>query len=96
MAAAAASPADPTAPPNINGTSPPAPNTQITEGGASDGEDEDEARAVKKPRLIWTNALHKRFLEAVVKCGGVERALPKAIMKVRNKFFWAGFCSFRN
>lgn len=55
--------------------------TQVTEGAASDGEEGDEARAVKRPRLIWTQALHKRFLEAVGKCGGVGRALPKAIMK---------------
>ena len=44
--------------------------------------DEDEAQAVKRPRLIWTGALHKRFLEAVDKCGGVEKCLPKCIMKV--------------
>jgi len=47
-------------------------------GGGADG---DEARAVKKPRLIWTEALHRRFLESVGRCGGVERAQPKAIMK---------------
>lgn len=48
--------------------------------GAALGED-DEARAVKRPRLIWTDPLHRRFLDSVNRCGGVERALPKAIMK---------------
>lgn len=43
--------------------------------------DGDEARAVKRPRLIWTQALHRRFLESVEKCGGLDHAHPKAIMK---------------
>jgi len=46
-----------------------------------DDDDDDEARAIKKPRLIWTAALHKRFLLAVDTCGGVDKSLPKAIMK---------------
>lgn len=57
----------------------PAPASRLVEGG--DGaEDGDEAHAVKRPRLIWTKALHKRFLESVDKCGGLDHALPKAIM----------------
>lgn len=48
------------------------------ENGGSEGED---ARAVKRPRLIWTQGLHKRFLDSVEKCGGVDKALPKAITK---------------
>lgn len=32
--------------------------------------------------LIWTDALHRRFLEALEAIGGVDRAPPKAIMKV--------------
>ncbi|GAB4815906.1 hypothetical protein N2152v2_002952 [Parachlorella kessleri] len=46
--------------------------------GADEGAD---AQALKRPRLIWTDALHKRFVEALGKCGGVDKALPKAIMK---------------
>lgn len=47
----------------------------------------DASRAVPapclpRPRLIWTPALHRRFLESVEKVGGVDRALPKAVMKV--------------
>jgi SHAQKYF class myb-like DNA-binding protein len=44
-------------------------------------DDGDDARAVKRPRLIWTQALHRRFLESVEKCGGLDHAHPKAIMK---------------
>ena len=35
---------------------------------------------VKRSRLVWTDALHKKFLDAVERCGGIEQALPKAIM----------------
>lgn len=42
---------------------------------------DDDPCALKKPRLIWTTALHKRFLEALDKVGGVDRALPKAVMR---------------
>lgn len=45
--------------------------------------EDGEARAVKRPRLIWTTPLHRRFLDAVDKCGGVEKCLPKGIMKAR-------------
>ena len=36
--------------------------------------------AVKRSRLVWTDNLHKKFLDAVERCGGIEHALPKAIM----------------
>lgn len=57
----------------------PAPGSRLVDGGEG-AEDGDEAHAVKRPRLIWTKALHKRFLESVDKCGGLDHALPKAIM----------------
>ncbi|KAL4420360.1 hypothetical protein ABPG77_006167 [Micractinium sp. CCAP 211/92] len=47
--------------------------------GAAHGD--DDPCAIKKARLIWTPALHRRFLESVEKVGGVDRALPKAVMK---------------
>ena len=34
-------------------------------------------------RLLWTNELHQRFVEAVEVTGGLDKALPKAIMKAR-------------
>ena len=49
------------------------------EQGTDDQAPEDHA--MKRSRLIWTDTLHQRFLEAVDKCGGIEHALPKAIMK---------------
>ena len=57
----------------------PAPASRLCDG-ADGAEDGDEAHAIKRPRLIWTKALHKRFLESVDKCGGLDHALPKAIM----------------
>ena len=38
-------------------------------------------------RLIWTNELHQRFVEAVEATGGLDKALPKAIMKARGPSF---------
>ncbi|KAG6429525.1 hypothetical protein SASPL_107577 [Salvia splendens] len=35
----------------------------------------------KKPKVIWTNALHYRFLEAI-RSIGLERAVPKKILQV--------------
>ena len=45
------------------------------------GDQGTEDHAMKRTRLIWTDTLHQRFLEAVERCGGIEHALPKAIMK---------------
>ena len=41
----------------------------------------DAAPASKKPRLVWTVQLRKRFAEAVLKLG-VDKAIPKNIMQV--------------
>ncbi|XP_058096429.1 myb family transcription factor PHL8-like [Magnolia sinica] len=35
-----------------------------------------------KPRLKWTPDLHQRFVDAVSQLGGIEKATPKAVMKV--------------
>lgn len=37
----------------------------------------------KRPRLVWTPALHERFVDAVQKLG-VKTAVPKSIMKLMN------------
>jgi SHAQKYF class myb-like DNA-binding protein len=37
----------------------------------------------KRPRLVWTPALHARFVDAVRKLG-VKTAVPKSIMKLMN------------
>jgi SHAQKYF class myb-like DNA-binding protein len=46
--------------------------------------EEDQARAVKRPRLVWTDKLHKKF-EEVVQRLGVDKAMPKSIMQVSGR-----------
>ncbi|KAG0465195.1 hypothetical protein HPP92_019359 [Vanilla planifolia] len=42
-----------------------------------------DGRAVKRPRLVWTPQLHRRFVEVVTHLGE-KRAVPKTIMKLMN------------
>ena len=49
--------------------------------GAGDEGDETSARALKRPRLVWTPKLHQRFVEAVEQLG-LKNAVPKTIMQV--------------
>ncbi|EPS66755.1 hypothetical protein M569_08022, partial [Genlisea aurea] len=39
--------------------------------------------STKKPKLVWNNSLHNRFLEAL-RILGLERAVPKKILEVMN------------
>lgn len=53
-------------------------------GEHNDGEGSGEelsARNLKRPRLVWTPRLHKRFVEAVEKVG-VDKAVPKTVMQM--------------
>ena len=52
-------------------------------GNGSDdaGLDERGARALKRPRLVWTPQLHQRFVDAVNQLG-LKNAVPKTIMQV--------------
>ncbi|XP_075633142.1 transcription factor PCL1-like [Castanea sativa] len=43
----------------------------------------DEARTVKRPRLVWTPQLHKRFVDVVGHLG-IKNAVPKTIMQLMN------------
>ena len=53
-------------------------------GSAPDGlGEEDHAHAVKRPRLVWTPPLHKRFVDAVSHLG-IKNAVPKTIMQLMN------------
>ncbi|KAI5064587.1 hypothetical protein GOP47_0021257 [Adiantum capillus-veneris] len=45
--------------------------------------EEQSARTLKKPRLVWTPQLHKRFVDAVAHLG-IKHAVPKTIMQLMN------------
>ncbi|KAL6532864.1 hypothetical protein OROGR_013824 [Orobanche gracilis] len=49
-------------------------------GGGGSGSD-DPARTLKRPRLVWTPQLHKRFVDAVAHLG-IKNAVPKTIMQL--------------
>lgn len=51
-------------------------------GGGGGGAASDEpARTLKRPRLVWTPQLHKRFVDAVAHLG-IKNAVPKTIMQL--------------
>ncbi|XP_072978175.1 transcription factor MYBC1-like [Typha angustifolia] len=51
-------------------------------GSVSGGAAGDEpARTLKRPRLVWTPQLHKRFVDAVAHLG-IKNAVPKTIMQL--------------
>lgn len=54
-------------------------------GGAENGGGggEEPARTLKRPRLVWTPQLHKRFVDAVAHLG-IKNAVPKTIMQLMN------------
>lgn len=60
----------------------------LAEGGVAEeegenGNDDVAARAMKRPRLVWTPQLHKRFVEVVGHLG-IKNAVPKTIMQLMN------------
>lgn len=54
-------------------------NSNTIENGAEDG----SARTLKRPRLVWTPQLHKRFVDVVAHLG-IKNAVPKTIMQLMN------------
>ncbi|XP_031126000.1 transcription factor MYBC1-like [Ipomoea triloba] len=48
-------------------------------GGGGGGD--EPARTLKRPRLVWTPQLHKRFVDAVAHLG-IKNAVPKTIMQL--------------
>ncbi|KFK27483.1 protein phytoclock 1 [Arabis alpina] len=53
------------------------------EEGDSETEDVSEKTTLKRPRLVWTPKLHKRFVEVVAHLG-IKNAVPKTIMQLMN------------
>ncbi|KAJ6821726.1 putative transcription factor PCL1-like [Iris pallida] len=49
--------------------------------GAGAGGGDEPARTLKRPRLVWTPQLHKRFVDAVAHLG-IKNAVPKTIMQL--------------
>ncbi|XP_071723723.1 transcription factor MYBC1 isoform X2 [Rutidosis leptorrhynchoides] len=72
-------------------TTPPPPplplSSAATEFGADSSElcsgngGDEPARTLKRPRLVWTPQLHKRFVDAVAHLG-IKNAVPKTIMQL--------------
>ncbi|KAF5750309.1 transcription factor PCL1-like [Tripterygium wilfordii] len=49
--------------------------------GSGTGAGDEPARTLKRPRLVWTPQLHKRFVDAVAHLG-IKNAVPKTIMQL--------------
>ncbi|MQM11393.1 hypothetical protein Taro_044303 [Colocasia esculenta] len=70
-------------------TPPPAPpahqydSPELGAGGGGSGPGDEPARTLKRPRLVWTPQLHKRFVDAVAHLG-IKNAVPKTIMQLMN------------
>ncbi|MQL70987.1 hypothetical protein Taro_003305 [Colocasia esculenta] len=45
--------------------------------------DESSAKTLKRPRLVWTPQLHRRFVDVVAHLG-IKNAVPKTIMQLMN------------
>ncbi|XP_061372372.1 transcription factor MYBC1-like [Gastrolobium bilobum] len=80
----------PLPPPPSNPSSLPSPTnpTQPTSAEFADSGElgsgtagEEPARTLKRPRLVWTPQLHKRFVDAVAHLG-IKNAVPKTIMQL--------------
>jgi len=52
-------------------------------GCPENSSEEPNARTLKRPRLVWTPQLHKRFVDAVGHLG-IKNAVPKTIMQLMN------------
>ncbi|CAN1337625.1 Transcription factor MYBC1 [Linum perenne] len=56
-----------------------APDSSAELGSGTGGD--EPARTLKRPRLVWTPQLHKRFVDAVAHLG-IKNAVPKTIMQL--------------
>ncbi|CAH8382167.1 unnamed protein product [Eruca vesicaria subsp. sativa] len=57
------------------------PQTNSSADFAVDSSGDEPARTLKRPRLVWTPQLHKRFVDAVAHLG-IKNAVPKTIMQL--------------
>ncbi|XVF40869.1 hypothetical protein PTKIN_Ptkin01aG0151200 [Pterospermum kingtungense] len=79
-------PPPPPPPPPPSALHPPSQPTSVEfaadSGDLGSGAAGDEpARTLKRPRLVWTPQLHKRFVDAVAHLG-IKNAVPKTIMQL--------------
>ena len=44
---------------------------------------DNDTKPLHKPRVVWTEELHQRFLRAIDAAGSDEAAVPTAILRVR-------------
>ncbi|KAJ4971430.1 hypothetical protein NE237_004529 [Protea cynaroides] len=58
-------------------------STMQTENCDNNNNDDNSARTLKKPRLVWTPQLHKRFIDVVAHLG-IKNSVPKTIMQLMN------------
>ncbi|KAL3689700.1 hypothetical protein R1sor_016009 [Riccia sorocarpa] len=58
-------------------------DTESEDVDSGDCPDGNTARTLKRPRLVWTPQLHKRFVDAVGHLG-IKNAVPKTIMQLMN------------
>lgn len=73
-----------TPPPGGNNPLAPSPPEFAAENSAELGSgagSDEPARTLKRPRLVWTPQLHKRFVDAVAHLG-IKNAVPKTIMQL--------------
>ncbi|XP_074569498.1 transcription factor MYBC1-like [Curcuma longa] len=80
-----AGPALTSASPNNPPALPPPPEFESSDlnssGSGGAGAGDEPARTLKRPRLVWTPQLHKRFVDAVAHLG-IKNAVPKTIMQL--------------
>ncbi|KAB1222975.1 Transcription factor LUX [Morella rubra] len=70
-------PSSATTPPHPSSAEFAADSVELGSGAAG----EEPARTLKRPRLVWTPQLHKRFVDAVAHLG-IKNAVPKTIMQL--------------
>lgn len=67
--------------PSLHHQPPPPPSAEFDSGDIGGGGGDEPARTLKRPRLVWTPQLHKRFVDAVAHLG-IKNAVPKTIMQL--------------